>query len=124
MSKPSRKQFLTTSLVWTTSLFFLEGGLGLVTKLMADKKPSAPLPEGLHPVSESDPTAKALGFHQDAKQTDFILYPERKEPGSKNQFCKHCAQFTKINESWGKCNIISSGVVSTEGWCSAWSQRT
>ncbi|TGK88292.1 high-potential iron-sulfur protein [Leptospira bourretii] len=124
MPKPSRKQFLTTSLVWTTSLFFLEGGFGLVTKLMADKKPSAPLPEGMHPVSESDPTAKALGFHQDAKQTDFILYPERKEPGSKNQFCKHCAQFTKINESWGKCNIISSGVVSTEGWCSAWSQRT
>ncbi|EKJ86652.1 high potential iron-sulfur protein [Leptospira meyeri] len=124
MSKPSRKQFLRTSLFWTTSLFFAEGGLGFITKLVAEKKTSAPLPDGLHPVSESDPTAKALGFHQDAKQTDFKLYPERKEPGSKNQFCIHCAQFTKIDENWGKCNIISSGLVSTKGWCSAWSQRT
>ncbi|MCW7493569.1 high-potential iron-sulfur protein [Leptospira sp. 2 VSF19] len=124
MSKSSRKQFLTTSLSWMTSLFLIEGGLSLTTKLVAEKKTSPPLPEGLQPVSESDPTAKALGYHQDAKHTDFNLYPERKEVSAKNQFCKHCAQYTKLNEGWGKCNIITAGIVSSNGWCSAWSQRS
>ncbi|PJZ84250.1 high-potential iron-sulfur protein [Leptospira harrisiae] len=124
MNQNSRKHFLTTSLSWMTSLFILEGGLGLMKNLMAEKKHSAPLPDDANPVLESDPTAKALGFHHDAKQTDFILYPERKELTTKNQFCKHCAQFTKINENWGKCNIITSGVVSSNGWCSAWSFKS
>ncbi len=116
--------FLTKSLFLVTSLSFIERGLGLSTEVMAGNKSSPPIPEGLTPVSESDATAKALGFHQDAKRTDFILYPERKEPSAKNQICKHCAQFTKLNDSWGKCNIIAAGIVSSQGWCSAWSQRT
>lgn len=124
MSKTSRKQFFITSFSWTASLFLLEGGLGLISKLSADKKNSFPIPGDEHPVLESDPTAKALGFHQDAKDTDFNLYPERKEPTAKNQFCKHCAQYTKLNERWGKCNIITSGIVSSNGWCSAWSKRS
>lgn len=106
------------------SLFLLEGGLGLVNKLSADKKNSTPIPGDAHPVLESDPTAKALGYHQDAKDTDFNLYPERRETTAKNQFCKHCVQYTKLNERWGKCNIITSGIVSSNGWCSAWSQRS
>ncbi|MCG6145597.1 high-potential iron-sulfur protein [Leptospira bandrabouensis] len=124
MSKTSRKQFFITSFSWMASLFLLEGGLGLVNRLSADKKNSTPIPGDAHPVLESDPTAKALGFHQDAKDTDFNLYPERKEPTAKNQFCKHCAQYTKLNERWGKCNIITSGIVSSNGWCSAWSKRS
>lgn len=124
MSQTSRKTFLTKSLYLVTSLTFVGRGLGLSAEVKAENKPSGSVPEGLTPVSESDPTAKALGFHQDAKHTDFILYPERKEPSAKNQYCKHCAQYSKLNDSWGKCNIISAGVVSSLGWCSAWSQRT
>lgn len=124
MSKSSRKIFLTKSLYLVTSLILIERGLGFSSDVTAETKPSGTIPEGLSPVSESDPTAKALGFHQDAKHTDFTLYPERKEPTAKNQFCKHCAQYTKLNDGWGKCNIISAGVVSSIGWCSAWSQKT
>ncbi|WP_244279823.1 high-potential iron-sulfur protein [Leptospira brenneri] len=96
----------------------------MTSELKAETKFPESLPEGQNPVSESDPTAKALGFHQDAKHTDFNLYPERKEKSAKNQVCKHCAQFSKLNENWGKCNIISAGVVSSRGWCSAWSQKS
>lgn len=124
MPKTSRKTFLTKSLYLVACLSLGEGALSLTKELMAETKPSGPAPEGLKPVSESDPTAKALGFHHDAKQTDFTFYPERKEPTAKNHFCKHCAQYTKLNEEWGKCNIISAGVVSSLGWCSAWSQMT
>ncbi|EOQ97673.1 high potential iron-sulfur protein [Leptospira wolbachii serovar Codice str. CDC] len=124
MAKTSRKTFLTKSLYLVTSLSLIERGLGLSSEVVAENKPSGSIPEGFTPVSESDPTAKALGFHQDAKNTDFTLYPERKETSAKNQFCKHCAQYTKLNEGWGKCNIVSSGIVSSFGWCSAWSQRS
>ncbi|XDD53331.1 high-potential iron-sulfur protein [Leptospira sp. WS4.C2] len=124
MPQSSRKTFLTKSLHLVTSLVLIERGLGLSSEVLAENKPSGSIPEGFTPVSESDPTAKALGFHQDAKRTDFILYPERKEPSAKKQFCKHCAQYTKLNEEWGKCNIISAGIVSGQGWCSAWSKRT
>ncbi|TGK87696.1 high-potential iron-sulfur protein [Leptospira noumeaensis] len=123
MPKTSRKDFLTNTLYLVTSLYFVEGGFGFSSSLVAEEKLPETMPEGFKPASESDPTAKALGFHQDAKNTDFTLYPERKEPGSKNQFCKHCVQYTKINEKWGKCNIISSGFVSSQGWCSAWSLK-
>ncbi|MCW7468151.1 high-potential iron-sulfur protein [Leptospira kanakyensis] len=124
MPKTSRKDFLTKTLYLVTSLSLVEGGFGFSSSLVAKEKLPETLPEGSKPVPESDPTAKALGFHQDAKHTDFTLYPERKDPGSKNQFCKHCAQYTKINEKWGKCNIISSGLVSSQGWCSAWSLKS
>ncbi|MCT8334827.1 high-potential iron-sulfur protein [Leptospira sp. 85282-16] len=124
MQKTSRKQFFTTSFSWMASLYLLEGGFGLLNQIYADKKISAPFPDDLHPVLESDPTAKALGFHQDAKDTDFNLYPERKEPTAKNQFCKHCVQYTQVNEGWGKCNIITTGLVSSKGWCSAWTKRS
>jgi len=83
----------------------------------------SPLPNGEIPVLETEPTAIALGFHHDAKQTNFDLYPERKSPSAAKQVCKYCAQFNQLNEAWGKCNIISTGVVSSKGWCSAWSQR-
>ncbi|TGL45632.1 high-potential iron-sulfur protein [Leptospira perdikensis] len=124
MPKTSRKTFLTKALYLVTSLALLERGLGFSSEVRAENKPSGSIPEGLVPVSEADPTAKALGFHQDAKQTDFALYPERKEPSAKNHFCKHCVQYTKLNEGWGKCNIITAGAVSSLGWCSAWSQKT
>lgn len=123
MVKTSRKTFLVRSLYLTTSLSLVERGSGLFSRLTAESNPNIPLPAGQTQVSESDPTARALGFHHDSKQTDFTLYMDRKKPSAKNQVCKHCIQFTKLNDGWGKCNIISAGIVSSSGWCSAWTSK-
>lgn len=123
MKNISRQSFLAN-----VSLSFAFLGLGEVLLSKAQKeratKESVELPIGENPVSESEATASSLGFHHDASKTDFKRYPGRAEPSSKNEFCKHCAQFTQLNTGWGKCSILNQGVVSTKGWCGAWSQKS
>jgi hypothetical protein len=91
---------------------------------LAEQKNTAPLPPGQLPLSDSDAVANALGYHPNAKNTDFKKYPQRKEPDAKNQFCKTCTNFTAVNEDWGKCVILSSGLVSSQGWCMSWTKKT
>ncbi|TGL21739.1 high-potential iron-sulfur protein [Leptospira yanagawae] len=124
MKQYNRKQFLLKSIVLSTTLSLVLGESVLLGKEKKKENPSFPLPEGTTPVAENDPTAQALGFHQNANDTDFTLFPDRKLPNAKNQICQNCSQFTKVNDGWGKCNILSAGVVSTKGWCSAWSKKS
>lgn len=120
MKKNSRRSFLRTVLFFLSSTT-LVGLLQKMGEVEAQTKSSIPVPEGETPVLESDPTASALGFHHDANQTDFTLYPDRKK--AKMQTCKTCAQYTKVNSGWGKCSILNNGVVNTNGWCSAWAKK-
>lgn len=124
MKRYNRKQFLKNTIVLTSTLSLILGESVLFGNEKKKENQMFPLPEGEKPVSESDPTAQALGFHQNAEDTDFTLYPDRKLTKAKNQVCQHCAQFTKLNDSWGKCNILSAGVVSNQGWCSAWAKKS
>ncbi|TGK52484.1 high-potential iron-sulfur protein [Leptospira bouyouniensis] len=123
MNRFSRKQFLNQLIVLVSTLSLFGGESAISGKESKPVPKTIPIPEGETPVSENEPTAQALGFHQDAIKTDYNLYPDRKLPEAKNQFCATCSQFTKINEGWGKCNILSKGLVSNHGWCSAWSKR-
>ncbi len=123
MNEPSRRSFLRqTALLWATlpsvSL------LGKCVEVFASEQRPVPVPTGEAPVSESDSVATVLGFHQDAKQTDFLRFPERGKPSSKSQFCQSCVQFTRLNDGWGRCNVITSGVVSAQGWCGSWSKKS
>jgi hypothetical protein len=124
----SRGRFIKGAIQFGSSLVLLS--LSIPTRLNAkgnsknpDAKKEIPLPEGESPVKESDPTAKALGFHHDARKTDFTLYPDRKSPLQKNHICLNCAQYNPRNQGWGKCNILTNGLVSSLGWCSAWGER-
>ncbi len=129
MKRSKRKDFLKEAVQFGSSLLLLSFlpksifEIDAKGKEISNSTNKAPLPDGESPVSESDPTSSALGFHHDAKQTNFVLYPERKLPISSNQICKHCSHFKKVNEGWGKCQILTNGVVSSGGWCSAWSSR-
>jgi hypothetical protein len=119
MSKQSRRGFLKQTAVLIAAL----PCVGLIGKtLEVYAKEIAPLPPGATPFSESDPVAQALGFHQDAKKTDFTRYPDRKKPAAKNQFCQYCVQYNKLNDGWGKCNVMN-GVVSAQGWCASWTKK-
>ncbi|MDF3818417.1 high-potential iron-sulfur protein [Leptospira sp. 96542] len=126
MKKISRNKFLKRTIHFGSS-FFLLGILvrqsSLTAKEVTKSQKQFPLPDGEVAVLESDPTASALGFHHDANHTDFKRFPDRKKASAKNQICKHCAQFTKQNEGWGKCYIISNGLIANDGWCSAWSKK-
>ena len=122
MIKKTRKDFLLKILKIFSSLYLISA-TSYSENISAQSK-SFPLPEGEVPVQENDVTANALGFHHDAKKTDFNLYPDRKKASSKNQICSSCAQYTKVNEGWGKCTILNKGLVNSNGWCSAYSKKS
>jgi hypothetical protein len=124
----SRGKFIKGAIQFGSSLLFVSQ---LQTVNLSAKVPSKsteikkdiPIPEGESPVNEGDPTAKALGFHHDSRKTDFTLYPDRKSPSQKNHICQTCSQYNPQNQGWGKCNILTNGLVSSLGWCSAWGER-
>lgn len=73
--------------------------------------------EAAEPLSESDPTAKSLGYVTDAKKVDAKANPNYK-PG---QDCANCMQFTgKAGAADGPCNIFPGKTVKAQGWCKVW----
>jgi len=67
-----------------------------------------------------DPTAKALGFVNDASTVDVAKHPTYK-PG---QHCATCAQFQgKAGDARGGCNIFVGHTVPQGGWCQVWAQK-
>jgi hypothetical protein len=123
MENNSRRDFLKNVAVAAAAVP-LAGLLGQSTEAFAkDKAPVAP-PAGTTPLSESDSVASALGYHQNAKDTDFEKYPARKLANAKNQICKTCSQYTALNAGWGNCQMLTAGVVAAGGWCSSWNSKT
>jgi len=119
----SRRGFLKQSIRFFWVIFPFACFLGKARVAFSAEKDPVPVPKGETPVSESDSVASVLGFHHDAKQTDLSRYPDRGKASSKNQFCKSCVQYTRLNEGWGKCNVVTAGVVSVQGWCGSWSKK-
>ena len=99
--------------------------LGLSRSVFAAKTEAkaVALPSGMTAVSESDAVATAIGYKANVKDIDYAKYPQRKKPEAKNQFCKSCALYTTANESWGKCQMLTSGLVSSNGWCGSWNKK-
>jgi hypothetical protein len=68
-------------------------------------------------LSETDATAKSLGYVADAKKVDAAANPNFK-PG---QNCANCMQFTgKAGAATGPCNIFPGKDVAAAGWCKVW----
>jgi len=77
------------------------------------------LAQGAHAemLSETDATAKSLGYVADAKRVDPKANPNFK-PG---QNCANCMQFTgKAGAAAGPCNIFPGRDVAAAGWCKVW----
>lgn len=117
---PSRRQFIKASLLAAVMLPFL----GFFRNASAEKKDDSALPAGEKPVPESDAVASAIGYKANVANIDFAKYPQRKKPEAKNQFCKNCALYTPSNKGWGKCQMLTSGLVSANGWCGSWSKKS
>lgn len=123
MNHDSRRKFIKQFTFLAAALPFA-GSLGRTLDAFAKEKAPVALPAGQSAISESDAIATAIGFHHHIKDTDFSKYPQRKKPEAKNQFCKSCALYTPVNEGWGKCQMLTAGLVSAEGWCSSWNKKS
>ena len=67
-------------------------------------------------LSESDPTASALGYKTDATKA-----AARKDATA---MCSNCALYSgKPGDATGPCAAFGGKLVSAKGWCSAWSKK-
>jgi len=71
----------------------------------------------LEPLSESDATAKSLGYVGDASKVVVKTNPTYKT----GQVCANCLQFTgKPGAADGTCTIFPGKLVKAKGWCKVW----
>ncbi len=115
----SRKEFFR--FVVGVGMYLTTGFLYGKTK-DSSSLPDSVLPAGEEPVSESDPTVKALGYHIKKVTGDSSKITDKKAL-AKIQICKNCYNYTALNNGWGKCNVLNKGVVSSQGWCSAYAAK-
>jgi High potential iron-sulfur protein len=70
-------------------------------------------------LTEDDPTAKALGYHESAVKVDQKAFPTFKE----NQKCGNCVQLQAGSGEERGCNLFPGKSVSIDGWCKVWVQK-
>ncbi|HZO23760.1 MAG TPA: high-potential iron-sulfur protein, partial [Steroidobacteraceae bacterium] len=67
-------------------------------------------------LTDADPTAKALGYTEDASKVDKTKFPSYK-PGA---MCGNCNFFQgQAGEAYGPCQIFAGKSVNTKGWCAS-----
>jgi hypothetical protein len=72
-------------------------------------------------VSETDPTASALGYKADATKVDQAKFPKYAPPAA----CGNCSLYQgKAGAPDGPCAIFQGKLVSAAGWCSAYTAKS
>jgi len=69
-------------------------------------------------VSESDATAAALGYKEDASKVDAAKFPQHKH----DTYCAKC-EFYGGTGSYGPCQLFPGKAVNAKGWCSAYAAK-
>ncbi|PWK92963.1 high-potential iron-sulfur protein [Fulvimonas soli] len=94
----SRRRFLKIA-AGTTAAALVVGGVPRFAR-------AADLPH----LAETDPTAKALGYVEDASQT--------KDPKHKaGDTCANCQFYSGGPTGYGPCQLFPGKAVSSKGWC-------
>ena len=105
--KLNRRNFLKLSGLATLALPFL-------ASLRGSNAIAADLPA----CTETDPTAKGMGYCTDGKKC-----PARTADKA-TQTCKNCQLYTKISgdgdKEIGKCLVLSKCTVAAGAWCKSW----
>jgi hypothetical protein len=71
-------------------------------------------------LSAEDPTAKALGYNEDAKTVD----KKKFATFAAGQMCSNCMQFQgKAGDAYSGCNIFAGKAVNANGWCQVWVKK-
>jgi len=75
-------------------------------------------------VSETDPTATALNFKQNAADVPAELQKESNGVPFANQRCANCMFYNAADGAdVGMCQLLPSGKVKAGGWCASWSAK-
>jgi hypothetical protein len=99
----SRRQFLKMTVAMTATAA-LASFTGFVH--------AADLPH----VTDSDPTAKVLGYVEDASAAKSSLY----KAGNN---CANCQFYTGAADGYGPCQLFPGKAVNAKGWCSSYTQK-
>jgi High potential iron-sulfur protein len=95
---------------------FLISSLGAASALALSRQALADAPH----VAESDPTAQALGYKEDATKVDKAKYAKYQV----GQVCSNCQLFQgKSADAFGPCALFSGKQVSPKGWCSGYTKK-
>lgn len=70
-------------------------------------------------VPESDPTAQALGYKEDAGKVDTAKYKNY----VKGSTCANCNFYKPSSATEGPCMALGNRLVTAKGWCSAWVKK-
>ena len=70
-------------------------------------------------LDEKDPAAVALGYVEDANQTDTAKFPKY----AKGQLCSNCQLYQGGSAPWGGCPLFAGKQVAGKGWCNAWVKK-
>ncbi|MCC6278465.1 MAG: high-potential iron-sulfur protein [Oligoflexia bacterium] len=115
----SRREVLKAALIVTAAIPVVQA----IGSTWALAKGEVALPAGEKEVSESDAVASALGYKKDAKAMDLKKYPQFKDLKKKNMICDNCALYTASNAGWGKCQMLTAGLVAAAGSCGSWQPK-
>lgn len=110
-SSPSapRRRFLQFAVISVASAPFLG--------MLASRAAYA---EALPYLAESDPTATALGYKEDASKVDATKYPTYKSGLN----CAGCQFFQgKASDAWAPCQLFPAKAVANKGWCSGFNAK-
>jgi hypothetical protein len=102
--KSSRRTFLITS-------------LGAASTLALSPQTAFAEPPKL---TESDPTAQALGYKEDANKIDKAKFSKY----AAGQDCGNCTFYQgKPTDAWAPCPMFGGKRVALKGWCSAYVKK-
>jgi hypothetical protein len=100
----SRRDFMENSVI-------LIAAVGVSSVALADPSPM---------LSESNPTAAALGYKTNASTVDKAKFPQY----AAGQTCSNCVLYKgAAGASSGPCTIYAGQSVSSTGWCASYAKK-
>ncbi len=94
--------------------------LAVAVGVAAIRPPAASAASDLPHLALTDPSAIALGYHEDARTVDSKVFANY-QPG---QLCSNCLQLKgDAADVWRPCNIYPGKLVNANGWCRTWANK-
>lgn len=99
---------------------FLLAGLPAAVAVLATTRVAWAQTKAPERVSEKDPAAVPLGYHEDASKVD-----PKKFPGwQKGRVCSGCQLYQgKPTDAYAGCGVFGGKQVNGKGWCTAWAKK-
>jgi hypothetical protein len=113
MSKPTVDMLRRRALVGAMAVI---AGVPLARLMPEVRAAATDLPH----LSEDDPTASALKYHNDATAAPRI---DQYGVAASDQFCHNCRFIQADTGAWRPCQIFPGKMVNADGWCSSWAQQ-